>query len=156
MRELAEEIGVPSLLLEDGDILSLSPGRPEVVDSAPVGRQVADGGRLVPAAGRRDGAPGGGCCSMASRSASLAVDEAGRLRGRAAAERARAAGPGRALDTARVAREFGEMIADLPAPLRRERRGAGGGGEIGAAAAAGRSGCRSGRWWMCICCGGEG
>ena len=35
-------------LLEDGDILQLAPGRPEVVDSAPVGRLALDGDRLVP------------------------------------------------------------------------------------------------------------
>jgi ribonuclease J len=33
------------MMLEDGDILSLCPGKPEVVDSAPVGRLALDGNR---------------------------------------------------------------------------------------------------------------
>ena len=52
---LAQEAGIKPILLEDGDILSLAPGIPEVVDSAPVGKA---GGRRQPAgaaAGQRDG-----------------------------------------------------------------------------------------------------
>ncbi len=49
--ELARECGASPILLEDGDILSLAPGRAAVVDSAPVGRLVVDGTRLVNAAG---------------------------------------------------------------------------------------------------------
>ena len=45
---LAKEAGATPVLLEDGDILSLSPGRPEVIDSAPVGRLALDGNRVVP------------------------------------------------------------------------------------------------------------
>ena len=37
--------------VEDGDILSLAPGKPEIVDSAPIGRLAVDGGRLVPIQG---------------------------------------------------------------------------------------------------------
>ena len=48
---LAQEAGATPILLEDGDILSLAPGRPEVVDSAPVGRLVLDGNRLMPLSG---------------------------------------------------------------------------------------------------------
>ena len=33
------------IMLEDGDMLSLAPGPPEVIDSAPVGRLVLDGNR---------------------------------------------------------------------------------------------------------------
>ena len=53
---LAQEAGVTPVLMEDGDILSLAPGRPEVVDSAPVGRLVLDGTRLVPLQGAVMGA----------------------------------------------------------------------------------------------------
>ena len=53
---LAQEAGVPAMLLEDGDILSLAPGKPEIVDSAPVGKLVADGARLVPLNGTVMGA----------------------------------------------------------------------------------------------------
>ena len=116
--ELAQEAGAVPLLLEDGDILNLAPGQAEVVDSAPVGRLVVDGGRLVPLTGG----------VMAARRrmlfngvvvASLAVDETGRLRGRP-----RISAPG-LLDpddpeTDRIGGEFAEALAGLPANLRRD------------------------------------
>ncbi|MCQ8277728.1 ribonuclease J [Acetobacteraceae bacterium KSS8] len=46
--ELAREEGITPILLEDGDILNLAPGRVEVVDSAPVGRLALDGHRILP------------------------------------------------------------------------------------------------------------
>ncbi len=46
--ELAREEGVTPMLLEDGDVLNLAPGRVEVVDSAPVGRLALDGNRILP------------------------------------------------------------------------------------------------------------
>ena len=49
--ELARAMQASPILLEDGDILQLAPGRAEVVDSAPVGRLVLDGDRLVPLEG---------------------------------------------------------------------------------------------------------
>ena len=79
--ELAQEAGATPILLEDGDILSLAPGRAEVVDSAPVGRLVLDGDRLVPLQG----------AVMAARRrmlfngvvvASIAVDDTGRCSAR--------------------------------------------------------------------------
>ncbi|NLI28051.1 MAG: ribonuclease J [Acetobacter sp.] len=45
---LAQEKGIKSLLLEDGDILNLAPGAVEVVDTAPTGRWAVDGNRLLP------------------------------------------------------------------------------------------------------------
>jgi ribonuclease J len=116
--ELAQESGAVPLLLEDGDILNLAPGQAEVVDSAPVGRLVVDGGRLVSLTGG----------VMAARRrmlfngvvvASLAVDESGRLRGQP-----RISAPG-LLDpedpeTGRIGGEFAEALADLPASLRRD------------------------------------
>jgi len=48
---LAREEGARPYMLEDGDILRLAPGQPRVVDSAPVGRLVVDGNRLVPVSG---------------------------------------------------------------------------------------------------------
>jgi len=115
---LAREAGATPLLMEDGDILNLSPGRVEVVDSAPVGRLVPDGGRLVPLTG--------GVMSARRRMlfngvvlASIAVDEAGRLR-----SHPRVSGPGlfdqddAELD--RVSGEFADALADLPAPIRRD------------------------------------
>jgi ribonuclease J len=115
---LAQEAGVTPLLLEDGDILQLAPGQPEIVDSAPVGRLVLDGNRLVPLQGG----------VMAARRrmlfngvviASLAVDEAGHLRGQP-----RIGAPGLFdsddPDLGRICDELGEAIGDLPAPLRRD------------------------------------
>jgi ribonuclease J len=115
---LAREAGASSLLMEDGDILNLAPGRVEIVDSAPVGRLVPDGGRLVPLAGG----------VMAARRrmlfngvvlASVAVDEAGRLRGQP-----RVSAPGLFEqddgEIGRVTGEFAEALADLPATLRRD------------------------------------
>ncbi len=77
---LARTCGASPVLLEDGDILRLSPGVVEVIDSAPVGRLVVDGGRLLPLKGG----------VMAARRrilfngvvvASVAVDHAGQVRG---------------------------------------------------------------------------
>jgi ribonuclease J len=77
---LAREEGAIPILLDDGDVLRLAPGAPEVVDAAPVGRLVLDGTRLVPLDGavmvaRRRMLHGGLVI------ASLAVDSRGRLRG---------------------------------------------------------------------------
>lgn len=115
---LAQECGATPVLLEDGDVLSLAPGRPEVVDSAPVGRLAVDGSRLVPVDGtvlsaRRRMMFNGVVLG------SLAVDTDGRLHGRA-----RVSAPGLFEpddpETVRVASEFEAAVADLPAPLRRD------------------------------------
>jgi ribonuclease J len=115
---LAQEAGITPLLLEDGDILSLAPGVPEVVDSAPVGRLVLDGNRLVPLQGGVMGARRRMLFNGVAV-ASLAVDEAGRLRGVP-----RVTAPGLLEpddpEMARIAAEFTESVADLPAPLRRD------------------------------------
>jgi ribonuclease J len=49
--ELARSCGATPIMIEDGDILNLAPGHVEVIDSAPVGRMVLDGTRVVPLAG---------------------------------------------------------------------------------------------------------
>jgi ribonuclease J len=115
---LARESGVESMLLEDGDILGLAPGRPGIVDSAPVGRLVADGSRLVPL----NGAVMGARRRMLFNGiavASLAVDEAGRVRGTP-----RLSAPGLFdaddQDAQRVVADLAGAIADLPAATRRD------------------------------------
>ncbi len=118
---LAQEAGIKTVLLEDGDILSLAPGVPEIVDSAPVGRLVLDGSRLVPLQG---GVMGARRRMMFNGVviASIAVDDSGRLRG---APRLSAPGlfePDDA-EAARVVGEFAEALAELPISLRREDAG---------------------------------
>ncbi|MSP04527.1 MAG: ribonuclease J [Acetobacteraceae bacterium] len=116
--ELARDAGSRPIMMEDGDILSFAPGRPEIVDSAPVGRLVLDGNRLVPLSGD----------VMSARRrmlfngvavASFAVDEAGRLRGKP-----RLSAPGLYdeddPEAARVIDDFCTAIADFPAPTRRD------------------------------------
>jgi ribonuclease J len=116
--ELAREAGAEPFLLEDGDIITLFPGRPAITDSAPVGRLVVDGTRLVPLKGE----------VMAARRrmlfngivvASVAVDSAGNVRGRPRVSAPGLLDPDDA-DTDRVAQEFAETLRDLPANLRRD------------------------------------
>jgi ribonuclease J len=116
--ELAREAGATPFMMEDGDIITLYPGRPAITDSAPVGRLVLDGTRLVPLKGE----------VMAARRrmlfngivvASVAVDQAGNLRGRP-----KISAPG-LLDpedpeTDRVTADFADSLQDLPANLRRD------------------------------------
>ena len=115
---LAKELGVTPVMLENGDILTLFPGKPEVTDSAPVGRLALDGNRVVPLQG--------GVMSARRRMlfngvvvGSLAVDATGRMMGQA-----RVTAPGlfepEDPETEKLSREFAQALADLPAPLRRD------------------------------------
>jgi ribonuclease J len=116
--ELAREAGAEPILLEDGDVLNLAPGRVEVVDSAVTGRLVVDGNRLVPL--------GGGVMAARKRMlfngvavASLAVDASGRLLGRP-----RLSAPGLFEpddpETDRITGEMSVSLGDLPASMRRD------------------------------------
>jgi ribonuclease J len=116
--ELAREAGAEPVLLEDGDVLNLAPGRVEVVDSAVTGRLVVDGNRLVPL--------GGGVMAARKRMlfngvavASFAVDAAGRLVGRP-----RLSAPGLFEqddpETDRITGEIADAVAGLPASLCRD------------------------------------
>ncbi len=113
---LAKEAGSTPIMLEDGDILSLTGNRPEVTDSAPVGRLVLDGNRLVPLTGG----------VMAARRrmlfngivlASVAVDEEGELLGRP-----KISAPGlfepEDSESERVTKDFAQAFDDLPDALR--------------------------------------
>jgi ribonuclease J len=115
---LAKELGIEPIMMEDGDMLSLAPGRPEVVDSAPVGKLALDGNRVVPLQGG----------VMAARRkmlfngvvvGSLAVDATGRIMGTP-----KISAPGlyepEDPETTRMHREFATALAELPAPLRRD------------------------------------
>ena len=105
-------------MMEDGDILSLSGNRPEVTDSAPVGRLALDGNRLVPMTGG----------VMAARRrmlfngvviASVAVDGAGMLLGTPVISAPGLFEPDDA-ESQRVGREFSGAFTGLPAALRRD------------------------------------
>jgi ribonuclease J len=118
---LAREAGSNPILLEDGDILNLAPGRVEIVDSAPVGRLVADGSRLV----RLDGGVLTARRRMLSNGAvlgSLAIDKAGRVAGLP-----RVSAPGLFEpddpETVRIAEEFAAAVSELPEALRRDDQG---------------------------------
>jgi ribonuclease J len=116
--ELAKEMGATPIMMEDGDVLSLSPGVPEIIDSAPVGRLVLDGGRLVPLKG--------GVLAARRRMlfngvvlGSIAVDAAGVVRGKVQVS---APGLFEADDpeAQRVANEFATALGELPSGLRRD------------------------------------
>jgi ribonuclease J len=115
---LAKDCGATPILLEDGDVLRLAPGEPEVVDSAPVGRLVPDGGRLVPLSG--------GVMSARRRMlfngavvASVALDSAGKLRGRPLISAPGIFENGDP-ESERVANEFASALGELPGALRRD------------------------------------
>ena len=116
--ELARDLGVKPILIEDGDILQLSPGAPDVVDSAPIGRLVLDGARLVPLLGNVMGARRRMLFNGVVI-ASVAVDQAGKVVGRP-----RLSAPGLFEDDdpepARIVSELAAAIAELPAATRRD------------------------------------
>ncbi len=115
---LAQEAGATPFLLEDGDLLSLSGNRPEVTDSATVGRLALDGNRLVPI--------NGGVLTARRRMlfngmviASIAVDADGHVRGTP-----KVAAPGLfepdEAEALRIGREFVAALEGLPLALRRD------------------------------------
>jgi ribonuclease J len=118
---LAREAGSRPILLEDGDILSLAPGEAQVVDSAPVGRLVVDGSRLV----RLDGGVLSARRRMLFNGAvlgSLAIDKTGRVAGTPQVSAPGLFEPDDP-ETARIAEEFAAAVSELPAALRRDDQG---------------------------------
>ncbi len=116
--ELAREMGARPILIEDGDVLTFGPGEPAVNESVPVGRFAVDGKRLVPLAG----------VVMAARRqmlrdgvvvASLAVDQAGRLRGRAQISAPGLLAPDDE-EMLTLADDFAATLADLSPGLRQD------------------------------------
>ncbi|WP_298282997.1 ribonuclease J [Acidocella sp.] len=47
----ARNLGIETLLIENGDVVELAPNRPQVVDSVPTGRLAVDGDKVVPLKG---------------------------------------------------------------------------------------------------------
>lgn len=116
--ELAQTAGAHPILMEDGDILNLAPGRAEVTDSAPVGRLVLDANRLVPLNGevlnaRRRMLFNGVVLG------SLAVDAAGRILGQPRISAPGLYGP-EDPETMRITRDFSAALTELPASLRQD------------------------------------
>lgn len=119
--ELAREMGARPILIEDGDVITFGPGEPAVNESVPVGRFAVDGKRLVPLAG----------VVMAARRqmlrdgvvvASLAVDQAGRLRGRAQISAPGLLAPDDE-EMLALADDFAATLADLSPGLRQDETG---------------------------------
>ncbi len=115
---LAESLGCEAYVIDDGDVLKLGPGKPDIVESVPVGRLAVDGDRLLPLDGD----------VLAARKrmlfngvvvASLAVDAQGRVLGQP-----QISAPGLFDGTddqpAQIAADLARALVDLPAPLRRE------------------------------------
>ena len=115
---LAKELQAIPVLVEDGDVLQLAPGRPDVVEGVPTGRLAVDNGRLLPITG--------GVLAARKRMlfngvvmASFAVDEAGRVLGTPLVS-----APG-LLDGddsmgLQLAADLARAVGDLPSGLRRE------------------------------------
>lgn len=119
--ELAREEGVTPILLEDGDILNLAPGRVEVVDSAPVGRLALDGNRILPM--------NGGVLAARRKMlfngmvlASLVIDGGGRVLGKP-----KLSAPGLFevddAESIRVTGVFAASLAEIPANVRQDEDG---------------------------------
>jgi ribonuclease J len=115
---LAESLGAEAYVIEDGDVLRLGPGTPDIVEGVPVGRLAVDGQRLLPLDGD----------VLAARKkmlmngivvASLAVDGSGRVLGRP-----QIAAPGlfdgTDEETAQIAADLARAVGELPGPTKRE------------------------------------
>ncbi len=115
---LAKSLQAIPVLVEDGDVLRLSPGRPDVVEGVPTGKLAVDNGRLLPI--------NGGVLMARKRMlfngvvmASFAVDAAGRVLGTP-----QVSAPG-LLDGdegigLQLAAELARAVGELPSGLRRE------------------------------------
>ena len=115
---LAEEEGINAILLENGDMLKLAPGKPEIIDSVPTGRLAVDGTHIVPLKGGIMGARRRMLFNGVVVG-SIAIDAAGKLHGAA-----RVSAPGLFEDTEPLHRdieaEFRELLADLSPTVRKE------------------------------------
>ncbi len=115
---LAETLGAIAHVIEDGDVLRLAPGNPEVTESVPVGRLAIDGDRLLPLDGD----------VLAARKkmlmngvvvASLAVDGNGRVLG---VPQISAPGlfDGFGEEPAQIAADLSHAVLELPSAAKRE------------------------------------
>ena len=118
---LAREEGIEPILLEDGDVLSLSGNRAEITDSVPVGKLALDGNRVLPMEG----------AVLAARRkmlfngivlGSVVVDRSGRVLGAPQVSAPGLLEPDDA-ETLRVTRAFAQALEDLPDQLRHDEHG---------------------------------
>ena len=115
---LAETLQATAFVIEDGDVLRLAPGKPDIVESVPVGKLAVDEGRLLPL----DGDVLNARKKMLHNGlvlASLAVDGSGRMLGRP-----QIAAPGLfeegGAEMEQIAGDVARAVTELPAPIRRE------------------------------------
>jgi ribonuclease J len=115
---LAEKLGADAFVIEDGDVLRLGPGAPDVVESVPVGKLAVDGDRLLPLDGD----------VLAARKkmlfngvviASLAVDAAGRVLGKPQVS-APGLFDGTGDEPAQIAADLARAVGEMSAPMKRE------------------------------------
>lgn len=115
---LAESLGAIAYVIEDGDALRLAPGKPDIVEQAPVGRLAVDGDRLLPLDGD----------VLAARKkmlfngvvvASIAVDGAGRVLGQPQIS-APGLFDGTDGEPAQIAADLARAVGDMPGALKRE------------------------------------
>ncbi len=119
--DLARAEGVEPILLEDGDVLSLSGNRGEVIDSVPVGKLALDGNRLLPMQGgvlsaRRKMLAGGIVLG------SVVLDARGQLLGTPQVSAPGLLEPDDA-ETLRVREVFAQGLAELPPATRLDEQG---------------------------------
>jgi len=115
---LAETLQATAFVIEDGDVLRLAPGKPDIIESVPVGKLAVDEGRLLPL----DGDVLNARKKMLHNGlvlASLAVDGSGRMLGRP-----QIAAPGLfeegGAEMEQIAGDVARAVTELPAPIRRE------------------------------------
>jgi ribonuclease J len=115
---LAESLGADAYVIEDGDVLRLAPGEPDIVEGVPVGRLAIDGDRLLPLDGdvlqaRKKMLFNGVVV------ASLAVDGSGRMLGQPQVS-APGLFDGTDEEPAQIAADLARAVIELPGPTKRE------------------------------------
>ena len=118
---LAREEGAEPILLEDGDVLSLSGQKAEVVDSVPVGKLALDGNRVIPLEGavltaRRKMLFNGIVLG------SVVINRNGEVLGLPQVSAPGLLEPNDA-ETVRVTNAFAQALAELPPGLRQDEQG---------------------------------
>jgi ribonuclease J len=115
---LAESQGADAYVIEDGDVLRLAPGEPDVVEGVPSGRLAVDGDRLLPL----DGDVLQARKKMLFNGlvvASFAVDGSGRVLGQPQVS-APGLFDGTGDEPAQIAADLARAVVELPGAMKRE------------------------------------